>query len=372
MVSVDVLKARACAAVAKVTAWVKRTVTETLRPFPMVSEIVEDAFRSKEELVAENLLLRQQLIVASRKVKQPKFRPWERGLFVLLASRLRRWSQATLLVKPNTVLRWHREGFRLLWTRKSKAGRAPNPRLPQETIDLIVQMSKENRLWGAERIRGELLKLGIRVGKHTVQRYMYRDRSSGPRDGQSWKTFLKNHTVWACDFLQLYDIWFRPIFAFFVVDVNEKEVVDVAVTRAPTEQWTAQQLREVTPFGQGPQVLIRDRDPKYGTLLDRVAEGADIEVVLTAPCTPRMNSVVERFLRSVRRECTDQVIVLGERHLRCVLNEYARVYFNTLRPHQGIQQRIPRARSSQPSNSTGNVVAFPVLNGLHHHYQRVA
>ena len=201
---------------------------------------------------------------------------------------------------------------------------------------------------------------------------MYRDRSSGPRDGQSWKTFLKNHTVWACDFLQLYDIWFRPIFAFFVVDVNEKEVVHVAVTRAPTEQWTAQQLREVTPFGQGPQVLIRDRDPKYGTLLDRVAEGADIEVVLTVPCTPRMNSVVERLLRSVRRECTDQVIVLGERHLRCVLNEYARVYFNTLRPHQGIQQRIPRARSSQPSNSTGNVVAFPVLNGLHHHYQRVA
>jgi putative transposase len=213
---------------------------------------------------------------------------------------------------------------------------------------------------------------GIRVGKHTVQRYMYRDRSSGPRDGQSWKTFLRNHTTWACDFVQLYDIWFRPIFAFFIVDVNEKEVVHVAVTRAPTEQWTAQQLREVTPFGQGPQVLIRDRDTKYGTAFERVAEGADIEVVLTAPCTPRMNSVVERFLRSVRGECADHVIILGEHHLRCVLSEYARLYFNEQRPHQGLEQRVPLRSAVHPSNSTGKVVAFPVLNGLHHHYQRVA
>lgn len=224
----------------------------------MISGLVQDSFRSRDELLAENLLLRQQLIVASRKVKLPRFRSWERGLFVLLAGKLRHWSQAILLVKPDAVLRWHREGFRLLWRRKSKAGRAPKPRLPRETIDLIVRMSKENRLWGAERIRGELLKLGISVGKRTVQRYMYRDRTAGPRDGQSWKTLLKNHTVWACDFLQLYDVWFRPVFAFFIVDVNAKHVVHVGVTRAPTEQWTAQQLREVTPFGQGPRVAIRE------------------------------------------------------------------------------------------------------------------
>ena len=321
--------------------------------------------------MAENLLLRQQLLVASRKVKQAKFRPWERGLVVLLASRLGRWRQATLLVKPDTVLRWHREGFRLLWRRKSKGARTPKPRLPQETIDLIIRMSEENRLWGAERIRGELLKVGIRVGKRTVQRYMYRNRSSGPRDGQSWKTFLKNHTVWACDFLQLHDIWFRPIFGFFILDVNAKGVVHVAVTRAPTEQWTAQQLREVTPFGQGPQILLRDRDAKYGTVLDRVVEGADITVLRTAPCAPRMNSVVERFLGGVRRECLDHIIILSENHLRSVLSEYV-AYFNSQRPHQGIQQRIPRAKGSQPSNGAGNLVAFPVLNGLHHHYQRVA
>jgi len=156
---------------------VKRTVTEALRPLPMISGLVEDAFRSREELPAENLLLRQQLLVASRKVKQAKTRPWERGLFVVLASQLPRWREATLLVKPDTILRWQSEGFRLLWRRKSKAERTTRTRLPQETIDLIARMSKDNRLWGAERIRGELLKLGIRVGKRTVQKYMVRDRS---------------------------------------------------------------------------------------------------------------------------------------------------------------------------------------------------
>jgi hypothetical protein len=337
----------------------------------MLSGLIDDAFRSRDELLAENLLLRQQLIVASRKVKQAKFRSWERGLFVLMASKLPRWREATLLVKPDTVLRWHREGFRLLWRRKSKAGAQRNSRLPRETIELIQQVSREDRLWGAERIRGELLKLGIRVGERTVQKYMYRDRSSGPRDGQSWKTFLKNHAVCACDFLQLYDIWFRPIFAFFIMNVNTKEAVHVAVTRAPTEQWTAQQLREATPFGAGPQVLIRDRDSKYGGAFDRVDEGADVEVVQISPCTPRMNAAVERFLGGARRECLEHIIILGEAHLRSVVTEYVR-HFNGQHPHQGIQQRTPLGKGLQPSNSTGNVVAIPVLNGLHHHYQRVA
>lgn len=370
--SLDVLKARARAAAASVLAWAKRTVTEALRPLPMISGLIEDAFRSREELLEENLLLRQQLIVASRKLKQAKFRPWERGLLVLLASKLPRWREATLLVKPDTVLRWHREGFRLLWIRKSRIQRTPKPRLQQEALDLIMRMSRENRLWGAERIRGELLKLGISVSKRTIQKYMRLVRSTGPRDGQSWKTFLKNHTVWARDFLQLYDVWFRPVFAFFIVDVHTKNVIHFAVTHSPTEQWTAQQLREVTPFGSGPQLLIRDGDPKYGTAFDRVAEGAGVEVVQIAPCSPRMNAVVERFLGGLRRECLDHVIILGEAHLRSLLDEYVAGYFIPARPHQGIGQRVPVPRHSACSSNSGNVVAFPVLNGLHHDYRRAA
>jgi transposase InsO family protein len=233
-------------------------------------------------------------------------------------------------------------------------------------------MAAENRLWGAERIRGELLKLGVRVAKRTVQRYMRGVRPATPRGGQSWRTFLRNHTVWACDFLQTYDIWFRPIFAFFIVDVNAKRVVHVAVTRAPTQAWTAQQLRNATPFGQGPEFILRDRDDKFGAVFDRVATGAGIRVLRTAIQAPLMNSVCERFLGSVRRECLDHLMILGEAHLQHVLADYALSYFNTARPHQGIGQQIPVSGEHLRARFTGSVTAISVLGGLHHDYRAAA
>lgn len=173
-------------------------------------------------------------------------------------------------MKPETVLRWHREGFRLFWRRKSKASTPRQARIASDTVELIRRMATDNRTGGAERIRGELLKLDIRVSKRTIQRHIHAVRPTG--DGQSWRTFLKNHTVWACDFIQTYDIWFRPLFAFFVIDVNTKQVIHIAVTRQPTERWTAQQLRQATPFGAAPEFIIRDRDAKFGSQLDRVAK----------------------------------------------------------------------------------------------------
>jgi transposase InsO family protein len=165
----------------------------------------------------------------------------------------------------------------------------------------------------------------------------------GTRPLKGWRTFLRNHTVWACDYLQVYDVWFRPIFAFFIVDVNAKRVVHVAVTRAPTQTWTAQQLRNATPFGHGPEFIIRDRDDKFGAAFDRVAKSAGTRVLRTAVQAPLMNAVCERFLGSVRRECLDHIVILSEAHLRRVLGEYARSYFNAARPHQGLGQRIPVA-----------------------------
>jgi transposase InsO family protein len=162
-------------------------------------------------------------------------------------------------------------------------------------IVLIQQMARENRLWGAERIRGELLKLGFNMAKRTIQRHLRATRPPSPPRGQSWHSLLRNHTVWACDFLQVYDIWFRPLFAFFIVDINTKRVIHVAVTRHPTQQWTAQQIREATPFGEGPLFLIRDRDDNFGPDFDRAAKGAGIRIVKTAVRAPLMNSVVERF-----------------------------------------------------------------------------
>ena len=179
-----------------------------------------DLSRSKSELIAENALLRQQLIVLRRQVKRPTFSRTDRILLVLLARLVRTWQQALLIVQPDTLLRWHRELFRLYWKRKSKA-HAHQPKVASETIALIRQMAKENRLWGAERIRGELLKLGIRVCKRTIQKYMRTVRSHQPR-GQTWATFLHTHAaqIWACDFLQVTDLFFRPLFAFFLIELK--------------------------------------------------------------------------------------------------------------------------------------------------------
>ena len=329
-----------------------------------------DLVRSKPELVAENALLRRQLIVLGRAAKRPRLTRADRALLVLLASGVRAWRQALLIVQPATLLRWHRAGFRLLWRWRSTP-RSRQPRVPAETADLIRQMARENRLWGAERIRGELRKLGIAVCKRTVQRYMRQARPPRP-PGQTWATFLHNHgrEIWACDFLQVSDLFFRPLFAFFVIELGSRRVVHIGVTRSPTDAWAAQQLREATPEGSGPRFLVRDNDAKFGPAFARVAKVSGIGVLRTPPRAPRANAVCERFLGSVRRECLDHVLLLGERQLRRVLLEYVG-HFNRARPHQGIGQRVPvpdTAAGAGPSTHA-TVIAVPVLGGLHHEYR---
>ncbi len=331
-----------------------------------------DLTRSKAELMAENALLRQQLIVLHRQVKRPTFSPSDRLWLVFLTSRVKRWKEALLVLKPDTLLRWHRQGFRLFWKFKSRPRRG-RPNLPTETIALIQRLATENRLWGAERIHGELLKLGLGVAKRTIQKYI---RSVRPPKSPSptWATFLKNHTkdVWACDFLPVIDLCFRPVFLFFIVDLASRRVVHFGVTRCPTDVWVAQQLREATPFGRAPCFLIRDRDRKYGEAFTRVAVSSRIEVLRTPYRAPKANAICERFLGSLRRECLDHILVLGERHLYRIVKEYVQ-YFNRARPHQGINQRIPAGAGSIPEKAgTGKIIAFPVLNGLHYDYRRAA
>src|SRR5260370_1521217 len=194
---------------------------------------------------------------------------------------VRTWREALFLVQPETVVCWHRELFRLVWKQTSKA-HSRKLRLSLETISLIKQMAANNRLWGAERIRGELLKLDIRVSKRTIQMYMKQIRPKRAR-GLNWKTFLRNHTagMWACDFLQVTDLFFRPLFAFFIIELQSRKVIHVNVTRSPTDPWVAQQLREATPYGEGPRYLIRDTDRKFGPDLAPVASTSDIKVLRT-------------------------------------------------------------------------------------------
>ena len=330
--------------------------------------------RSKADLLLENALLRHPLVVLSRSVKRPRLTAADRGLLVLLARQLRTWADALVIVCPETVLGWHRQGFRFYWRRKSCPRRAPKPKVAAETIALIREMATANRLWGANRIRGELLKLDIRVSKRTIQKYL---RSAPPRRsvGQTWSTFVRNHAgaIWACDFLPITDLRFRSLYAFFVIALDSRRIVHVGVTRHPTDAWVAQQLREVSPFGVAPRFLIRDNDGKYGQGFDRLAAASGIRVLRTPVRAPRANATCERFLGSVRRECLDHLLVLGEAHLRHVLRAYV-AYFNHARPHQGINQAIP-ARSpavERQGASARRVVARPVLGGLHHDYRRVA
>jgi transposase InsO family protein len=234
-------------------------------------------------------------------------------------------------------------------------------------------MARDNRLWGAERIQGELLKLGIHVSKRTIQKYMRKPRARP--SSQTWSTFLHTHAheVWACDFLPVTDLFFHSLFAFFIIELKSRNVIHVGVTRHPTDAWAAQQLREATPFGQAPRFLIRDNDRKFGPLFARVASSSDIEVLKTPYHAPRANACCERFLGSVRRECLDHLLILHEQQLSRVLQAYV-TYFNRARPHQGLQQRIPdppaAARSADARD--GPILAVPILGGLHHDYRRAA
>ena len=332
-----------------------------------------DLARSKAELLAENALLRQQLLILKRQVKRPACTKRDRILLVLLARAVRAWKQTLFLVQPETLLRWHRELFRLFWKRRSKTD-AHKPRVAVETIALIREMATKNRLWGAERIRGELLKLGIHVCKRTIQKYMRYVRPSSA-GGQTWATFLHHHAaqIWACDFLQVTDLFFRPLFAFFIIELKSRRVVHIGVTRSPTDSWVAQQLREATPYGQAPMYLLRDNDGKFGPCFARVATTSAIEILKTPYHAPRANAVCERFMRSVRQECLDRLLIFREKQLQRILNLYV-AYFNQARPHQGIQQQLPEpSRSSLSSHCAADkVMAVPILGGLHHDYQRAS
>jgi putative transposase len=243
--------------------------------------------------------------------------------------------------------------------------------LTEDLVDLIKRMAKENLTWRAERTRGELLKLGIRVSKSVIQQYMNDVRGS-LSSKQTWATFLHNHAsqIWACDFLQIYDLFFRSVFVFVIIELGSRQIVHFGVTRNLTDQWTAQQLHEATPFGEGPRFLIHDNDNKYGNSFTQVADGAEIEVLRTPCRAPKANAICERFLDSLRRKCLDHFLILSERHLHRLLKEY-RLYFNHARSHQGIGQRIPARFDEEHPPQSGRIASIPVLNGLHS-YTRVA
>ena len=288
--------------------------------FQIVWLFVRGLSAGRAALVAENLALRQQLIVFQRSVKRPKLRKRNRIFWVWLSRLWSGWQSALTLVQPETVVKWQRQGLKLYWrwTSRKKPGR---PSADRKIRDLIRRISRENPTWGAPRILSEMLLLGHCVAESTVAKYMVRDRKP---PSQTWRTFLANHPgqIAAIDFFTVPTVTFSALYVFVVLRHEQRRVVHFNVTTNPTARWTAQQIVDAFPFEDAPRFLLRDRDGIYGkAFCDRVAN-MGIEDVLTAPRSPWQNPYVERLIGSIRRECLDHMIVLSEGHLRRILAEY--------------------------------------------------
>src|SRR6202011_748651 len=309
-------------------------------------DLVASLFKPKSQLEAENAALRQQLIVLQRKVRgRVQFTNSDRLFFI----QLYRWCPSVLkaitIIRPETVVRWHRAGLRRYWRRKSQrlGGRPP---IHSELRALIWRMSVDNRLWGAPHIRGELLKLGFAVAQSTVAKYMAKE---GDPCGQNWGTFLRNHMphIAAMDLLVVPTIGFVQLYVLVIVRLARREIVWINVTAHPTAEWIAQQVTEAFPWNEVPRYLIRDRDGIYGAAVTRRLRAMGIRDKPIAPGSPWQNGVAERLIGTIRRECVDHVIALGEQHLRQVLKSYANNYYNTSRTHCSLDKDAPVSRAIQ-------------------------
>jgi len=327
------------------------------------------ALRTRTDLTLENLALRQQLALLRRRSKRPKFGLLDRAFWMWLSQWWTRWSEVLHVVKPQTVIRWHRQSFRAFWTWKSRRGRVGRPRVGGELADLVRTMALANPLWGAPRIHGELLKLGFDVSQRTVARLMPR-RPKPP--SQTWRTFLQNHVadLVSVDFFVVPTATFRILYVFVVLLHHRRRVVHFNVTDSPTAAWTAQQIVEAFPDDSTPRYLLRDRDSIYGGEFRRRVKGMCIAEVLSSPRSPWQNPFAERLIGTLRRELLDHVIVLSEGHLRRRLRSYLR-YYHGSRTHLALEKDAPQPRAVEPPE-LGRVVALPHVGGLHHRYVRRA
>ena len=330
---------------------------------------VHEIVLSRATLQLENVALRQQVAVLKRERPRPRLHPLDRVFWVLLFHLWPRWKDALVIVKPETVIGWHRRGFRLFWKWKSCHGKPGRPRTSKEIRELIQRMSRENSLWGAPRNHGELLKLGIDVSQATVTRYMVRHPKP---PSQTWRTFLDNHvgSLVSIDFFVVPTARFAVLFVFIVLRHERRRIEHFGVTAHPSADWVAQQMREAFPWDTAPRYLIRDRDGAYGKSFRSTIMAMGAKEVVTAPRRPWQNPYVERLIGSVRRECLNHVIILNERHLRRVLVSYLD-YYHRSRTHLSLGKDTPEGRPVQPGGS-GKIVSFPQVGGLHHRYERLA
>ena len=324
--------------------------------------------RSRASLHLEIIALRHQLAVVNRS-RRPRLRltAVDRTLWAWLLRSWCGWRSALHIVQPETVIAWHRYGFRLFWTWKSRQ-RTGRPGVPRDVRVVIRELSMTNRLWGAPRIHGELQKLGIAVSQSTVAKYMRRHRRP---PSQTWRTFLTNHAsqIMAADLFVVPTVTFRLLFVLVILAHDPRRIVHVAVTEHPTSGWTGQQLRNAFPGREAPGYLVHDRDAVFAAVATTIS-GLNIQAIRTAPRSPWQNAYVERVIGSIRRECLDHVIVFSAGGLHRVLADYVAYYMHS-RTHLALAKDAPTSRPVMPP-SAGRIVATPQVGGLHHRYDRAA
>ena len=350
-----------------------RAIVEVLSDFFKLGALF---LRSSGEIRAQNLVLRRQLASYIERGTKPRRLDHAARASLSVFSRLFDLKEAVVVVRPATIIRWHRLGWRIFWGWKSRAGR---PRIPAELQSLIRQMATENPLWGEERIANELLvKLGIRVSPRTVRKYMSPMRPGMPRGDQRWSTFLKNHAraIIACDFFITVTATFRMLYVFVVIEHGTRRLAHVNVTAHPTAAWTLQQLREAVTEDRH-RYLLHDRDRIYSRRLDDSIEALGLKVLRSPVASPKANAICERIIGTIRRECLDWMIPLSEAHLRAILREWG-AHYNTGRVHSRLGPGVPDpppatvalAKTESRHRLAANtlVTSRAILRGLHHEY----
>lgn len=328
-------------------------------------------FRNRRDLLVENTLLRQQLTVLKRHGPRPTLNLFDKLFWVAVSRLWSQWKQSLIVVTPETVVRWHRAGFRMYWRLISRVqGRIGRRPTPNEVQELIFRLVAENPTWGAPRIHGELLMLGFDISERTISRWMKR-APRGPEPGKRWLAFLRNHqeAIAAMDFFTVPTIRFGVLYCFFVIAHDRRRILHLNVTKHPTSLWVVQQLREAFPFDVAPWFLIFDRDRKYGVEVPAAVRSLRIEAIQTSCQSPWQNGVAERWIESCRRDLLDHVIPVNERHLKRLLFDYVS-YYHEDRTHLGLGKGTPAGRAC--SANDGGVISHDRLGGLHHRYDRAA
>ena len=327
------------------------------------------SFRCRAALQLEILAVRHQLGVLHRSVKRPRLTAVDRLFWAWLSELWSDWRTALVIVQPETVIAWHRKSFQLFWTWKVRSGNRGRPAVTKEVCTLIRKMSRENPLWGAPRIHGELLKLGIDIGETSVGKYMVRRRNP---PSQTWRTFLANHlqSLVSVDFFTVPTIRFQILYVFLVLAHDRRRILHFGVTAHPTAEWTAQQLRNAFPWDTAARYLLRDRDRIFGDDFVKQVRDMGIQEVLSAPRSPWQRSYIERVIGSIRLECLDHMIVFNEAFLYKHVKAFVSYYHQT-RTHLSLAKDTPETRPVQPTE-LGPVIAIAEVGGLHHRYERRA